>query len=250
MAEHFSRDPHFPALIVGGSIARGWEREDSDIDVVLVASDEEYARRVPGHAYHYWTADFCDYPGGYVDGKVVDWQFLQDAAARGSEPARAAFVGVLVPYSRLAGLEGLIQRIAAYPEHERQDKIQAFYAQVQTYQWYVGEAERLQDPYLLTHVVSNLVLFGGRLILAHNRTLFPYHKWFLKELAGAPDKPMNLMDLIQQLLESPCKQNADAFCESVLGFTDWGVPPGDWASRFIEDTEWAWRKGRPPIADW
>jgi hypothetical protein len=250
MAEHFSQDPHFPALIVGGSIARGWEREDSDIDVVLVASDEEYARRVPGHAYHYWTMDFCDYPGGYIDGKVVDWQFLQDVAARGSEPARAAFVGVFLPYSRLPGLEDLIQRIATYPEHERQDKIQAFYAQVQTYQWYVGEAERLQDPYLLTHVVSNLVLFGGRLILAHNRILFPYHKWFLKELAGAPDKPVNLMDLIQQLLESPCKQNADAFCESVLEFTDWGISPGDWASRFIEDTEWAWRKGRPPIADW
>ena len=32
--------------------------------------------------------------------------------------------------------------------------------------------------------------------------------------------------------------------------TDWPALPTGWPSRFIEDSEWAWRKGRAPLADW
>ncbi len=99
LVERFEKDPNFLALMIGGSIVRGWERDDSDVDFILLATDEEYARRAPANALTYYTPDLCDYPGGYVDGKIVDWGFLAEVAARGSETARAAFVGARRAYS-------------------------------------------------------------------------------------------------------------------------------------------------------
>jgi hypothetical protein len=251
LTAHFQPDPAYLALIIAGSVAKGLSRPDSDIDFVLVAAGDEYTRRSAQNAFHFFSRDFTDYPGGYVDGKIVDMAFLRDAAHHGSEPARAAFAGAFVAFSRLPEIDDLVQRIPIYPEHEHCAKIQSFYAQVQALQWYVGEAEKRNDPYLMMHVVSNLILFGGRMILAHNRILYPYHKWFMTELRRAPYKPDGLMELVDCLLAEPNKTHADAFASTVLNFTAWDQPPESWPVRFMADSEWNWRDGRrPPLADW
>ena len=236
-------------MLIGGSIAKGWDKADSDVDIVLLATDEEYARRAPSRALIYFTTEFCDYPGGYVDGKIVNLAFLREVADGGSEPARAAFAGAILAYSRLPELEALLQRIPLYPEAQRRARLQSFYAQVLALQWYVGEAEKRHDRYLLNKMSADLVLFAGRLILAHNRILFPFHKWFMKELQRAPEKPENLLELADQLLANPNKQNADLFTQCVTNFAPWETPPEGWPARFMEDTEWAWRKGNAPLAD-
>ncbi len=246
---HFQDDPSFLGLIIGGSIAHGWDREDSDVDILLVATDDEYARRRKDHAFHYFTTDYCDYPGGYVDGKIVDLAFLEDVADHGSEPARAAFVGAILACSREAHLQELLRRIPVYPEKERRARLQSFYAEVLVWQWYAGEAEKRSDRYLLLTSCSNLALFGGRLILAHNRILYPYHKWLMQVLEQAPDKPADFLALARMLVEQPGKQAADRFVQCVLGFTEWEQPPEGWAARFMQDIEWAWRRGAAPLAD-
>ena len=249
LVAHFKDDPAFLALIVGGSIARGWEKEDSDVDILLLATDDEYAHRLPDRALHYFTRDFCDYPGGYVDGKILNLAFLKEVAERGSEPGRAAFKGAILAYSRLPELEGLLKEIPVYPEAQRINRIQSFYAQVQAMLWYVGEAEKRNDPYLLRKMSADLVLFGGRLILAHNRILFPFHKWFMQELMSAPEKPENMLALADELLVHPGKETAEAFARSVLDFIPWEMPSEGWPARFMEDTEWPWRRGWSPIAE-
>jgi hypothetical protein len=251
LSAHFQADPAALALIIGGSVARGLCRPDSDVDFMLVVSDEDFARRTQDTAYHFFSRDFTDYDGGYVDGKIIDRVFMREAADHGSEPARAAFVGAFITFSRDPDIAGLLARIPVYPEAEHSVKIQSFYAQVQALQWYVGEAEKRHDPYLMMHVISNLVLFGGRLILAYNRVLYPYHKWFMTELRRVPDKPADLIERIDTLLAAPNKTHADAFCESVLNFTDWETGSEIWPVRFMRDSEWNWRFGhRPPLADW
>jgi hypothetical protein len=251
LTAHFQSDPAALALIIGGSVAKGLARPDSDIDFVLVVSDDDYAQRAEQNAFHFFSRDFTDYPGGYVDGKIVDVPFLREVADQGSEPARAAFASAFITFSREPAVNDLLPRIPVYPENEHRAKIQSFYAQVLALQWYVGEAEKRRDPYLMMHVISNLVLFGGRMILAHNRILYPYHKWFMTELRRAPQKPDNLMERIDVLLAEPTKTNADAFCESVLNFVEWDQPPESWPVRFMRDSEWNWRNGcRPPLADW
>jgi hypothetical protein len=251
LTAYFQADPAFLALIIGGSIVKDLARPDSDVDFMLVATPAEYARRVQQNAFQYVSPDFTNYEGGYVDGKVIDLAFLHDAAEHGSEPARSAFDHAIVTFTRDPEITDLVARIPVYPEHNHTTKIKAFYAQVQAFQWFVGEAEKRGDSYLMTHAVAQLVLFGGRMILAHNRILYPYHKWFMTTLRRAPDKPENLMALIADLLAEPSKTRADAFCESVLNFTEWDIPTEGWPVRFMHDSEWTWRNGnRPPLADW
>ena len=47
LADSYERDPGYLALVVVGSVARGEAGARSDVDFVLLATDEEYARRHP-----------------------------------------------------------------------------------------------------------------------------------------------------------------------------------------------------------
>jgi hypothetical protein len=125
----------------------------------------------------------------------------------------------------------------------------AFFSQVVTLNWFVREAAKRADPYLLAWACSNLVLYGGRLILAHNRILVPYHKWFMYELRRAPDRPADLVEHAEALLARPGKESAQAFRNSVVEFRDWGLTMQQAVARFIIENEWNWREGRPPLSD-
>jgi predicted nucleotidyltransferase len=242
-------DPRFLAVILGGSIARGTELPDSDIDLILVASREEYARRLPEKDFGYLNKEVCDYPGGYAEAKVMSSSFMEEIADRGSEPARAAFVGARILSSRVPELENLLERVTTYPEAERVAKIRSFYAHFLIHYWYLSEAERRNDRYLLVRSAADFALFAGRLILAHNRILFPYHKWFMHELRGAPEKPDDLIDGLEHLLAEPRLDNANPVLACVANFRDWEKPPRDAAAQFMEESEWNWREGLAPVAD-
>jgi hypothetical protein len=168
---------------------------------------------------------------------------------RGSEPARFAFEGSRVLFSRAAGFEEDICKIAGYPRVEKAERIRRFYAQFEAWHWYCGEALAKENRYLLGTSVSKLILFGGRLILAHNEMLYPYHKWFLKVLEGAPDKPSGLMDCIQTLTESPNAANVEAFYEMVKSFQPWSDNPYHWPVQFLLDSELNWMDGKTPVDD-
>lgn len=249
LVAEFEGDPSFRAVILSGSVSRDWARDDSDVDLILIATDEEYARRRRSDDIHYLNTEVCDYDGGYAEGKVIPLSFLEEVADHGSEPARAAFAGNRILCSRIPELEALLVRAAAYPEEERIPKLQSFYAHFLIYYWYVGEALRWDDRYLLTQATANFVLFAGRLILAHNRMLYPYHKWFMRELRKAPERPDDLIERVETMLKQPCQQNADALLASVANFREWEKPTTDVATRFMEESEWNWREGRTPIGD-
>ncbi len=246
----FQDDPRYRALIIGGSIAKGWERPDSDVDIVLICTDEEFARRQAEKDHCYLAFDLCDYEGGYVDGKIVSLPWLEDLAQRGNEPSRSAFVGAWPAFSHIPDLEALLARVATYPEAERERKMQSFFGQVQTMQWFIGEATRHNNRYLLTRMASELVLFGGRLILAHNRILYPYHKWLMAALAEAPDKPADLLARIDALLADPSPATAEAFVTCLTEFQDWPQPPNGWGNQFMQDVEWGWQRDCVALADW
>jgi hypothetical protein len=253
LVAHFRDDKAFHALIIAGSVAKEREGSDADVDIYLVAIDEEFERRTAENDFHYSINDtrICVSPCAYVDGKVVNLQFLRDAAKRGSEPARASFLGAFIAYSHIPDVEKLLSRIPVYQEHERIEKMRSFYSQVVNLRWYIGEAEKRNDKYLLAHSAAELVLFGGRMILAYNRILYPYHKWFMHELRHAPQKPDCIIDLAEHLLKSPCKNNGDLFSDCIMTFTEWEKLIGrvNPFSQFIADSEWNWRHRKPPVQD-
>ena len=97
--------------------------------------------------------------------------------------------------------------------------------------------------------ISKLILFGGRLVLAHNEMLYPYHKWFLKVLGSAKDKPFDIMACIQTLNESPTAENIEAFHEKVKTFQTWSDDPFNWPAQFILDSELNWVDGKTLVDD-
>ena len=250
LTDAYRDDPRFRGLIIGGSIAKGYARADSDVDFLIIASDEAFEQFRAARDLFINRRDLCDYDGGYVDGKIIDLSFLEDVADKGNEPSRAAFEGAFVAYSHVPVLEGLLRRIPVYPEAGHHERIRAFYSMAFIQHWFIHEAERHGNRYTLTRAATQLALFTGRLILAHNRTLFPYHKWLPRALESVPDRPDDLMKLFDDLLDEPCGDRATALFERVRTFRDWGVSDLEAYTWFMTDVEWSWMSGRTPIEDW
>ncbi|WP_438026484.1 nucleotidyltransferase domain-containing protein [Sorangium sp. So ce233] len=253
LVERLRADPCSVAIIIGGSQAKGLGKETSDVDFCWVVTDEEHERRRATGALVYCASDegLVDYPGGYVDGKIVTHDFLRKVRDRGSEPARAAFLGAMVAWSRrpeIDRMDELVRAIATYPEHERAHKMQGFIAQLEAMRYYLESAEQHDNQYLLSWAACRAVLFGYRLILAHNRILYPYHKWVRAFVTDAPERPEDLLRLADALIEAPGKRTGEAFCQAVLSFRDW-EKPAQWQTRFMDDSELNWLHAPPPLED-
>ena len=247
--ERFRADPEVLALILGGSVAHGFERPDSDIDVMVIVSDERFAERSRAGGLLTVFPELATYPKGYVDAKYLGAGVLPLVAEKGSEPARFAFKDSRVLFSRLDGLEETLKLIARFPAEGKAVRLRRFRAQFEAWNWYAAEALKHDNPYLLGVSVDKLVLFGGRLILAHNELLYPYHKWFLRVLMDAPDRPADLMDVVGTLLAEHSAENIRRFYDLVNGFRDWGSSDITWPAQFVADSELNWVDGPAPIDD-
>lgn len=250
LVDEYRDDTRFDALIIGGSVAKGFARPDSDVDFLIVATDDEFEQRRKQHDLFINRTDLCDYDGGFVDGKIINHAYLEELADKGNEPSRAAFQGAFAAYSHLAGLDALLQTIPVYPEHDRERRIKAFYSMAFIQHWLIHESFRHDNRYTIARAASQLALFSGRLILAYNRTLFPYHKWLTRTLESVEHKPVDLLSDIDALLERPSAENANALFQSVKDFQDWGVSDLEAYTWFMTDVEWAWMSETTPMEDW
>jgi len=238
------------ALILAGSVIRGEGGEASDIDFMLVVDSATQSERAARNALCIYDPEAATYEGGYADGKVVDIAFLEEVAERGNEIIRAAFEGAVIAHSVDARIPPLLARIPVYQEAGHEERLASFRAQLQVAQWYVGEAEKRADRYLLMKSATDLAFWSARLILAHNRMLYPFHKWLFRRLAAAPEQPAALQAAIDRLLAEPSRHHADALAGLVLQWRDWPDGGEAWPQRFLRDTEWAWRRGAAPVTDW
>ena len=243
------RDPALRALLLGGSIAHGFERPDSDVDLLIVVDDAEYTARMREGRVQFATNEGCEWPGGYAEGKYVSPRFLAEVARSGSEPARFAFQDARVLHSGLDGLDALLAAITRYPIEEKADRIRRFGAQFEAWHWYGHEALKLGDRYLLGLAVARMTLFGGRMLLAHNERLFPYHKWFLRVLEGCADRPPDLMERIAALHADPSQANLLGFWATIRNFRAWEGADQPWPTQFLRDSELNWMDGHTPIDD-
>jgi predicted nucleotidyltransferase len=244
------QDPAVLALVLSGSIAHGFAKPDSDIDVAVVVEPAEYRRRRSAGTLTYHNAALCTYPG-YIDGKYVDVDFLRLVAARGSDPARYAFKDCRVLFSRIPDLEPLLADIARFPVDQKLARTDRFAAQLLAWRWYHNEAVRHESRYLRYLALQKLVLFGSRLVLNENELLYPFHKWLLRVVETARRQPPGFLAANDELLANDSIARVEAYCRDVLAFA--GVDRADadatWPSRFMQDTELAWTDHEAPIDD-
>ncbi len=237
------------AVLVGGSIAHGFASASSDVDLLIVVDDAEWDRRLARGDTTELDLESPTYEGGYVDMKYTSVGFIRDVAARGSEVARFAFEGVIVAWSSLDGLADELWAAARYPCEEQPERIRALHAQLEYWRWMFSEGDRSGNAYVKTLAAPHVVLFAGRLILAHNAVLYPGYKWLLRVLRDVEEQPPGAVVAIDAVVAAPDKRNVEALFELVMTWRDWGVADQHWGTKFMLDTELAWLDGRPAAAD-
>ncbi len=247
----FEADATTQAVILGGSLAHGYARPDSDIDVLIVVDAIDYRQRAQEGRLVHADRTLCTYEGGYVDCKYLDVDFLASVAAHGSDPARYAFRDARILFSRIDGLPRLVAATARYPVEETPDRMTRFTAQLLAWRWYFGESARLQDRYLEVVALHKVVLFACRLVLAANERLYPYHKWLRREVARAPRRPLDFLERIDSVLDERTVPLVDELCRETLAFygIDEDLANASWPDHFLQDTELAWTSGQPAIDD-
>lgn len=237
------------AILLAGSLAHGYAKETSDLDIVLVATEEEFLRRRDEKKLTFSLWDICTYEGGYVDCKVVSLSSLREIAAKGSDPARYAFKDCRILYSRLDNLDKVLGEVTRYPSADRESRRTRFLSQVLAWKWYLSQAEEKANRYLLYLAVQKIVLFAGRVVLNENELLYPYHKWLLEEVSRASNKPEGLIEAINGLLAEPTFAKAQDLSDRIFRHVGRTEKETDWPNQFFVDSEMNWNQHEAPIDD-
>lgn len=250
LAKAYEPNQDVLAVVVGGSVAKGWATPGSDVDFMAVMEADAFARCLAEDGLMVHRTDLTDYEGGYAEGKFVDLPFLRMVAERGSEPARSAFLGAIVLFDRTGEVHRLVERILVYPEAGVAERIRRFHSQLMIWHWYIREAARRDDATLMSRAVAEFSLFAMRLILAHNRRLYPYHKWALRAVEECPDKPEGIAQALTRLNRQPSPEEASAVSDQLHAWLPLEVDYRQHCRHFLEDSEWNWIMHPAPIGDW
>jgi hypothetical protein len=229
VCKRMKADDSVLALIIAGSVAHGFAQADADVDIMILVSGREYRKRHREKREVYRDREDATYEGGCVDGKYVSRSFIRDVIRHGGEPARFAFQDAVVAFSRRPGLETLLRKAARYPKEFKEARMRRLYSRFLEWAWLYAEGLKKGNPYLVHTAIGNIVLFGGRAVLAANERLYPFHKWYLKVLEGAPEKPAGLMELIDTALNTGTAAAVERLIAAVKGFRDWGIADAEWS---------------------
>lgn len=238
-------DPETLGVIVVGSVARGEERPDSDVDVYLVVTEERFAREAAAGRYAWTARAGLDYPGSYVDVKLASPRYLRTAATAGDDPTRASFLGARLAFARDDALAGLVARIPELPADVRAERVRSHLAQVRLYGGYfLRQAAERGDEFLLRHAGIHLAFAAARAALAHRGVLLPGPKYVTKLLAGI-DAPAGFLPAWQRVVAEPSPESAGILMDAVAAWLG-PLEPDEALSVFIRDNELGWLTGRPP----
>lgn len=235
------------AVVVVGSLARGTERRDSDVDVYLIVAEAAFARAIEREQLSYVNTEDSTYDGGYVDIKVATLDYLRRAANEGDDPVRASFLGARVAWTREPEVADLVAAIPVLPDAVWEDRTASFIAQMRLYGGYfLKQGQQLGDEYLLRWAALHTVSSAGRALLARAHVLFPGNKYLTGLLAGLPDLPSGYLQLADHLLGAPTAEIGATFLALVEAHHDWPISREQTLSRFVRENELAWLTRVPP----
>lgn len=234
-------EPDVDALLISGSIAHGFNTENSDVDIYIVISNSLFEQKKINSNLMYFESLSIFYNTGYIDGKYITLDYIKLVAEKGNDPSRYALHDAILKFDKTHKVEKTLKDINTVSLETQLVRSHRFLSQLQAWKWYCDEAIKKENNYLLDLSVSKLILFGGRLILLHNNVFFPYHKWFLKVLENATNKPACLSQLIDNLLIDKSVENINEFYNAIINFHDWteGKEYNCW-NYFLQDIEHNW----------
>jgi hypothetical protein len=242
MQEHFQKDQDVIALILGGSVAKGEARPDSDLDAMVIITDQAYEKRKAEGQTTENIPCMCTYPEGYFDIKYFNKKYLKAAAERGSDPTRNSFVKSKVIFSSDSEIESIIKRIQTYPREKKHERILMFHSILRySSGYFYWSGVRNNDPYMLDKCCFEIVYAGLRLLFVHNEIFFPSHLRLLQYSESLPHKPSGIIEMAKAVNEKKDADTIQAFADAVLNFTDWGVDPESYHAVHVDGIEQAWQ---------
>ena len=249
LKEYFLPMDGMIAIILDGSVVKGNARDDSDIDAVIVVTQEKYQQLELQNRLAEVIFGHCTYEGGYFDIKYKTKAMLQAAAKHASEPTRNAYVKAQTIYSTDSEIAGIVEQISAYPVHELEEKINCFNANLQLNRNYFMKCVKPENHYMRAHVAHEIVYSIYRLILAENKVLFPCNRRLEEAVLQCPRRPANILELGTAFLadtsEANCEKFAGAFLEqTALPLTE-DISLN--CSRYVKYYEDWWTKENPPF---
>lgn len=244
--EQVSQDLDTLGVVSIGSIARGTEREDSDVDVYLVVTTEAFARAAADDRWAWIDRKGLDYPGSYIDVKLADLDYLRAAVDRGDDPTRASFAGARVVFARDPEIEGLVERISVLGDDVWSERIRSHIAQAHLHGGYfLRQAEEHGDPFLLQHASVHLALAAARAALASARRLMPGPK-YIHALVREVPSPVGFVEAWDRVIAEPGTASGYALIERLDQWLGRGQTRDESLSVFIRDNELAWLRGTVP----
>ena len=242
ISEKFRQDENILAFLVSGSIAHGFHTEFSDIDFNAVITSEYYEKRYAENNLCYYEDGSQFYKGCYFDGVYITLDYLSLAVKQGNEPTRFALHDAMLMFDKSGKVADLLEKIGEH--HGGIENAMRFLAQYETANWLCGEGFAKKNLYLIDLAVQRLILFGGRLILNHNKVLYPHNKWFLKVLETVEKKPDGLMDSINMLLKNKSQENVSKLYQMIKNYNSWTEGRAvDWGSYNLKDVNLRWMDG-------
>jgi hypothetical protein len=238
------------ALIIIGSLASGRERESSDIDLYLVVTDEAFHAVRQTRSYFYGSWNPNEFFGVGIDGKVVGKEFLREAVKRGNEPTRASFTNAYTEFSKDPEIMPLVRQICVYPEWEHKDRCRAFYGMMKHFRYEGEQAFQNHNQFYYQTCTQNLVFFAGRLVLGHNRVLYPCRKSLFRVLEQAVDQPVDFKIHSEKLLGSYDIGLFIDYYESIAKKYSCYDMPDDKRIGILLDNELNWFTGAPSFDEW
>lgn len=239
------------ALIFGGSVAKGNERPDSDLDAMVVVSDKVYNEKLETNSTAETIAGFCTYEGGYFDVKYMTKDFLQEAAEKGSEPARNAFVKAQVLFSNDLEIADIVARIPVFQKAEKEEKMMSFYSDFWLNYYYFIKSCPI-DGYMKLHAINEIIYSLYRIILQENEILFACNRRLEEQVSEISSQTAEFTELGKKLARTQEMEDADAFVQTFQKISTY-VPPEDISkilSTYTKDFEQWWRVPRPNINEW
>lgn len=251
LKEYFGDKEEVIAVIFGGSVARGCERPDSDLDAIIVVTDEAYQRRAESNTTAETIHGYCTYEDGYFDVKYVTKAFLKDAAEKGSEPTRNAFLKSRVLFTKDVDIAGIVDKIPVFQKQEKAEKMLSFYADFWLNYYYFLKCCPV-DGYMKLHAVNEVIYSIYRMILQENEILFPSNRRLEECVEKISEKTQQLVLLGRTAAGTQQMADADAFVQFFLQMTTYELPSNinNVLSRYTADFEQWWRVPRPNINEW
>jgi hypothetical protein len=233
-------------VIVVGSVARGTERPDSDVDLYEIVDDASFESALMATALAGVETEHCDWPGGYLDIKLVSATLLERAVTEADDATRASLIGARIELDRTGRLETLVADITAPPTDYFDGHVAAFGAQFALHaDYFLPHGRAHGDALLAGNAAAHAAFAAGRMALAAERVLFRGPKYLGEQLRGAGRA--ELAEAAEALITEPTAGAVERVRALVpeLASQAGAISDHDLAL-FITDNEWTWYTRRTP----